>query len=921
MAKREIGTRLTLDGEAEFKSAVGNINQELKVLASEMGVATSSFDKNNASVADLKNQNAIYQKQLEAQRAKQAEYNKMLEEARAAQSKAAAAVAEAAEKFGDQSKEVKKAEEQLAAANKKLDDYQIGANYAAKAVNQLEAAQKANNEQIDKMNKADFGKFRDGLVNASKAAAAAVTAVATAVGAATTAIVAFAKSSVESGMSFDSSMSQVAATMGTTVDQIGELRDFAQEMGSTTAFSASQAADALNYMALAGYDANSSMEMLPNVLNLAAAGGMELAKASDMITDSQSALGLSFEETNVMVDQMAAAASKTNTSVAQLGDAILTVGGTAKSLSGGTAELSAVLGVMADNGIKGSEAGTHLRNIMLAMVPTTSSAVMAYQRLGVETYDTAGNLRNLEDVFMDLSAAMDEMTDEDKTLYTSMIFNKTDLSAVNALLSTTAERWDEVNTALENAGGAAEAMANTQLDNLEGDITIFKSALEGAQIAISDVLTPSLREFVQFGTNGISQLTAAFKSGGLNGAMSSFGNIISDALAMIGNVLPKAVSAGAALLNALAQGMTSNLPTVFEGLTEAITETLPILTETATTIIVSLADGIISNLPVITDSAMQMIITLAEGIGAALPELVPTVVEVLVNIVDVLIGNINLLVDAALQLVTGLAEGLLAALPVLIGKIPEIITSLVSALLEAVPQIVVTGVQLLTAIINDLPTIIAAIVDALPQIITGIINALLDSIPQLINAGIQLFVALIEGIPTAIVSIVEAVPEIVMAIIDTLMETDWIDVGVQIIKAIASGLVEGVKNVGNLIAEACSGIVDGITNFFGFGDSSQKKDLETGYTKDFTMQLRKTFKPMNKTAGDLGITIRDDLGNEDYSGSYGSSYGGYSAVNYGGAGQGGNIVFNQYNTSPKALSAAELNRQTRQGLQLAYCMR
>lgn len=179
-----------------------------------------------------------------------------------------------------------------------------------------------------------------GLSTAAKAVGAGLIA-------ATSAVTAFAKSSVQTGMTFDSSMSQVAATMGLTMDQMNEqvgtaqtafgeftgtLGEFAQYMGSNTAFSASQAADALNYMALAGYDAQTSMDMLPNVLNLAAAGGMELATASDMVTDASSALGLSLEETSELVDMMAMASSKSNTSVSQLGNAILTVGGTAKTL-------------------------------------------------------------------------------------------------------------------------------------------------------------------------------------------------------------------------------------------------------------------------------------------------------------------------------------------------------------------------------------------------------------------------------------------------------------------------------------------------------------------------------------------------------------------------------------------------------------
>lgn len=346
----------------------------------------------------------------------------------------------------------------------------------------------------------DIGGLDKTLGTAAKVGGAAIAAT-------TGAVVAFGASSVKAGAEFDKAMAQVAATSGKSVDEIGELREFAQEMGSTTAFSATQAAEALNYMALAGYDAETSMKMLPNVLNLAAAGDMELATASDMVTDAQTALGLSLDETQTMVDQMAKASSTTNTSVSQLGDALLTVGGNAKVVKGGTAELSSVLGALADNGIKGSEAGTHLRNILLAMNPSTEDAAAAWEQLGVQAYDAQGNLRPLEDIFQELNSAMDGMTDQEKQNLISNMFNKTDLAAVNALLSTNAERWTEIDTAVGNAQGSAEKMAETQLDNLAGDMTLFQSALEGAQIAVSDGLTPTLRKLVQGATTGLSKLT------------------------------------------------------------------------------------------------------------------------------------------------------------------------------------------------------------------------------------------------------------------------------------------------------------------------------------------------------------------------------------------------------------------------------
>ena len=326
-------------------------------------------------------------------------------------------------------------------------------------------------------------------------------------GSAVAAVVAFGKASVQTGMQFDSAMSQVAATMGVTTDEIGELRAFAQEMGATTAFSANQAAEALNYMALAGYDAETSMGMLPNVLNLAAAGAMDLGRASDMLTDSQSALGLSLDETNDLVDKMAQAASKSNTSVSQLGDAILTVGGTAKNLSGGTTELATALGVLADNGVKGAEGGTALRNIILALSAPTDTAAKAMKELGVDAFDAEGNMRGLNEIFGDLNESLSTMTQQDRMDALSTIFNNRDLKSAEALLANYGDRWDELSGYIDDASGAAQKMADTQLDNLNGDITLMQSALEGAKISLSDGLTPAIRNTVQTITKALSKST------------------------------------------------------------------------------------------------------------------------------------------------------------------------------------------------------------------------------------------------------------------------------------------------------------------------------------------------------------------------------------------------------------------------------
>lgn len=403
-----------------------------------------------------------------------------------------------------------------------------------------------------------------------------------ATGAIAAGITAFGVSSVKAGAEFDTSMSQVAATMGKTNAELqqevgevdlawghfsGNLREYAQEMGKHTAFSATEAADALNYMALAGYDTQKSMQMLPNVLNLAAAGSMDLATASDMVTDASSALGLTTEETTALVDQMAMASTKSNTSVSQLGEAYLTVGGTAKQLKGGTTELSTALGILADNGIKGSEGGTILRNAITSLTAPTSRAQKELDALGVSVFDSEGNMRSMNDIMMDLDSSMSNMTGKERAEAMSKIFNKRDLKGIEALLAGAGDRWNELSGYIDDAQGSAQKMADTQLDNLQGDITLLKSAWEGLQISISDKVTPALRGLVQALTWAIDHADTLGPI--ILGAATAFGVF---AIAInIGNIITAVTTAMTALNAVLVANPIGIVVALIAGLVVAFT--------------------------------------------------------------------------------------------------------------------------------------------------------------------------------------------------------------------------------------------------------------------------------------------------------------------------------------------------------------
>ena len=324
----------------------------------------------------------------------------------------------------------------------------------------------------------------------------------------TAAVSALGTAAVKTTADFDSSMSQVQATMGITKDSMSDLngasvntmdalRDLAKQMGAETAFSASECADAMNYLALAGYSTQEIYDTLPTVLNIAEAGDIDLASASDMVTDAMSALGMETSEADTMVDQMAKTASLTNTSVAQLGEGILTIGATARTVKGGTAELNTALGILANNGIKSAEGGTHLRNVILSLQNPTDKAASQMEALGISVYDSEGNMRSLNDILGDLNTSMEGMTAQEKSNIIGQIFNKTDLSAVNALLANTGDAWDSLQQSIADSGGAAQQMADTQLDNLSGQLTLLKSALEGLAISFGEILMPAIRAIVE----------------------------------------------------------------------------------------------------------------------------------------------------------------------------------------------------------------------------------------------------------------------------------------------------------------------------------------------------------------------------------------------------------------------------------------
>ena len=507
-------------------------------------------------------------------------------------------------------------------------------------------------------------------------------------------IAAIAGASVKVAADFESSMSQVAATMGFTVDQLNDksseasktmeqLSEFAQEMGKTTAFSASEAADALNYMALAGYDAETSMEMLPTVLNLAAAGGIELASASDMVTDAQSALGLTLDETATMVDQMAAAASNGNTSVAQLGEAMLQIGATAANMTGGTQELSTALTVLADNGIKGAEGGTKLRNIILSLQDAAKDGAVDFGNFSVSVYDSEGNLRGVTDIMQDLQSNLEGMNQESKDAIISGVFNKQDLAAANAMLQTSSERYDELAKSISDSAGAAQQMAEVQLDNFQGQLTLLKSALEGVGIDIGTIIMPYLQKFVEkiqslvdwFSNLDAKSQDLIVKAGLIVAAIGPILSIVGSIVSAIGSVstaiggIIKFIPTVISVISTVGTVITGTLIPAIVGIITAVAPFLPLIAAVAAAIAAIII--VIKNWAEITEFVKEKwrILTnfLAETIAKIqrffeehfgfLGQLFATKIEIIKTIITTAVNIIKILLQTTGQIIRALIDG------------------------------------------------------------------------------------------------------------------------------------------------------------------------------------------------------------------------------------------------------------------------
>lgn len=374
----------------------------------------------------------------------------------------------------------------------------------------------------------DSKKAETAMSRFSSYAKTAMAGVKTAIVMGSAAMTAMAGYSVKVGSDFEAAMSKVSAISGATGDDLQKLTDKAKEMGAKTKFSATESAQAFEYMAMAGWKTEDMLNGIEGIMNLAAASGEDLATTSDIVTDALTAMGLQASDSGHFADVLAAASSNSNTNVAMMGETFKYVAPVAGALGYNIEDLSQAIGLMANSGIKSTQAGTALRSILTRLAKPPKEAAAAMDKYDISMKNSNGSTKSLMEVMENMRDSLRGLPKDEKAAAAAALGGQEAMSGLLAIVNASDTDFKKLASSIENADGASEKMANTMNDNLKGSVTIAGSALEGFGINVYEKMEKPLKSAVDTGTEDINRLSEAFTTGGLNGVVEETGEIFND---------------------------------------------------------------------------------------------------------------------------------------------------------------------------------------------------------------------------------------------------------------------------------------------------------------------------------------------------------------------------------------------------------
>lgn len=652
---------------------------------------------------------------------------------------------------------------------------------------------------------------------------------------------------VKTAADFDAGMSQVAAISGATGDDLEALRDKAREMGSKTKFSASEAASAMEYMAMAGWKTGDMLGGIEGIMNLAAASGEDLATTSDIVTDALTAFGLSAEDSGHFADILAAASSNANTNVSMMGETFKYCAPIAGALGFSAEDTAEAIGLMANAGIKSTQAGTALRTIMNNLTGEVKISGKAIGDVTIATTNADGSMRDLSDILADCRTAFSGLSESEKAQAAETLVGKNAMSGFLALMNAAPEDIDKLSNAIDNCDGTAESMAATMQDNLAGQLTILKSQLEELAISFGEILMPAIRSIVSHiqgfidKLNGMdeSQKKAIITIGLVVAAIGPLLVIIGTVISKVGvamqgfvklagafNKIKAAASAGTGIfgkLGAAIGGVSAPVLAVVaviavlvaafvhlwntnEGFREAILGTWEKIKTTVSNFVegirerlaalgISFSD-IAETIKAIWNGLCAVLAPIFEGAFNAIANVLQTVLGVITGILDVFIGlftgNWEQVWTGVKEIFSSIWEGIKGAFQNAIDTIRGIADAVLGWFGTSWNDVWSSVKAFFEGIWNGIASFFSGIWNGIQNTVTTVLNAIKSVITTVWNAIKTTITTVLNGIKTTVTSVWNAIKSTVASVLDGIKSTVssvWNG-----IKSTISSVVEGIKS-------------------------------------------------------------------------------------------------------------------------------
>ena len=668
----------------------------------------------------------------------------------------------------------------------------------------------------------------------------------------------FIGDAVNSYKDFEKAMDASAVTARASNEEYAQMEAAARAAGAATTKTATEAAEALGYMALAGWDVKKSTEGLMPILRLSEATNLDLARASDLVTDSMSALGIGeadgIKGVQDMTDYLNLAVQAqraSNTSAEALMEALIGCGGAAKSIGVDMGDLSTALGVLANNGTKGAEAGTALNSMLMRMTSKDVALKAMWKDLGVSVYDDVGEFRGLEAVLGDIQKKMSTMTTQDKMATLAKVAGtnySTEMSyllasmastgaeaeeylraaglegdALTEALANTSSAWETLEKDIMNHSGVLDEVAKANTDNLQGAIELFKSAVSEAQLAIvkefapyakdaikgvadaipgiTAAITPMITGFIGFALpkiqkfgEGVKTVFSAFQSGGLAGGMESLGGFASE-------LMTGAATAASSMLTNIGGYLKDNLPS---------------LMDIGLDFVMGLSASLRENAGRMVDGAISLAKNLAQGLADSIPTIVQHVPTIISNIAGIINDNAPKLLAAAANIIWTLAKGLVQAIPTIVQNIPKIIGAIWDVFTAF--NWMNLGKTIITGLTNGLKAL-AGNVSTVAKTIAQNFKIFISDLPgNMLAIGKDILRGLWNGITGAIGWLIGNVKNFFLSIISAVKalfginspSTVFADIG----KNLILGLFNGISGLWSMVTSFFTGALSGLQSFF-----------------------------------------------------------------------------------------------------------